>query len=128
MFAVLLVRLIFVFALAYLLFLGIRYLRNPRRKLINAQEHQQFYVIDEKENIHKNFLLTYKGILFEGEKYLTKNILSITILLKDTDQLNRLTKIDIEAIEKEVQEMYSDALIQWKSPVKEFLQKEPQRN
>ena len=86
-------------------------------------------MLDKKENIRKNFLLTYKGVLFEGEKYLGTTdkafeVISIFIFPKNTSKLQGLEKRDFEFIEKEVRRAYPNAIIDWKSPIKEFLKAE----
>src|SRR5690554_1286891 len=60
-----------IFALIiFLIYSLIKYVINPKRKLELAHEQKKFYVFDHKNDVRKNFLLTYKGVLFEGEKYL----------------------------------------------------------
>ena len=54
----------------FLIYSAIKYLLNPKRKLELAHEQKQFYFLDYKNDVRKNFHLTYKGVLFEGEKYL----------------------------------------------------------
>ena len=48
----------------------IKFILNPKRKLELAHEQKRYYYLDDPNNVRKNFLLTYKGVLFEGEKYL----------------------------------------------------------
>lgn len=124
MFVIVIVR-VFIFTLiAYTLLKLVQHFRSPKRKLVAAQEHQQFFVVDEKTNIRKNFLLTYKGILFEGEKYSNPNepeSLSITMVLTDPSRLHELQKQDFKLLESHVHDMYPNAPIRWKSPVREFL-------
>lgn len=84
-------------------------------------------MLDEKRNTRKNFLITYQGILFEGEKYLgtthdSFEIVSIIIAIKNAQQLEGLTRDDFAIIEHEVRAHYPHAKVQWKSPIKEFLQ------
>ncbi|WP_110114860.1 sigma-w pathway protein ysdB [Bacillus sp. CGMCC 1.16541] len=127
MFFVLLVRVLIVILFVYLLYRSIQYFLNPKRRLELAHEQKQFYMLDEKKNTRKNFLVTYQGILFEGEKYLgttshSFEIVSIIIAIKDSRQLEGLTRDDFAIIEHEVKTHYPHATIQWKSPVKEFLQ------
>ena len=66
----LLIRLLALVLLVLLIYSGIRYLLHPKRKLELAHEKKRFYFLDDPNNVRKNFLLTYKGVLFEGEKYL----------------------------------------------------------
>lgn len=105
-----------------------KYLLNPKRKLELAHEQKRFYFFDDENNVHKNFLLTYKGVLFEGEKYLgtTENafeVVSIFIWPRSVSELKGLVKEDFLFIESKIREHYSSAKIDWKSPIKEFLEK-----
>ncbi|WP_078555440.1 sigma-w pathway protein ysdB [Bacillus alkalicellulosilyticus] len=125
---VLLFRLLIVIATIVLIYSVIKYFLNPKRKLELAHQNGQFYFHDEKSNVRKNFLLTYKGVLFEGEKYLGTTdmafeIVSIVIWPKHTERLQGLDREDFAVIEKEIIIHYPNAKIEWKSPVKEFLLK-----
>jgi hypothetical protein len=123
---VILLRLLIIAAFFYVVFKAIRYFTDPMRKLEHAHEKNEFHLLDEKRNVRKNFLLTYKGVLFEGEKYLgttpdSFEVVSIIISIRDPDQLEGLTRMDFSRIEQEVQFAYPYAKIEWKSPIKEFL-------
>lgn len=116
---------LFLFLIYYL----IKYILNPKRKLELAQEKKQFYLYDDLNNVHKNFLVTYKGVLFEGEKYLgtTNNafeVVSIFIFPRNVAALKGMSKNDFLHIEKKVREQYRTAKIDWKSPIKELLLQE----
>ena len=65
----LLIRFVIIAFIIYLFYRGIRYLTDPKRKLDDAYEEEQYYFYDEVKNV-KNFFITYKGAMFEGEKYL----------------------------------------------------------
>ena len=106
----------------------IKYIANPKRKLELAHEQKQFYFWDIHENVRKNFLLTYKGVLFEGEKYLgtTNNafeVVSVFIWAKDPDKLQGLEREDFLKIQDEVKKHYPNARIDWKNPIRNFLNK-----
>ena len=123
---VLLLRIFFIALILFLVYTGFKYLFNPKRKLELANEQKQFYLLDDKENVRKNFSLTYKGVLFEGEKYLgtTTNafeVVSIFIWAKSTSKLQGLTLEDFSHIEDQVKKQYPYAKIDWKSPIKELL-------
>lgn len=125
---VLLLRLLLIALILFLIYSGIKYLFNPKRKLELAFEQKQFYILDEKENVRKNFLLTYKGVLFEGEKYLgtTTNafeVVSIFIWAKSSSKLQGLTLEDFSHIEVQVTNRYPYAKVDWKSPIKELIVK-----
>ena len=92
-------RLILFLIIIFLLYTAIKYMLSPRRKLELAHEQGKFYFFDDPKNIRKNFLLTYQGVLFEGEKYLgTKErafeVVSIFIWPKKTDDLHGLQRED----------------------------------
>jgi cbb3-type cytochrome oxidase subunit 3 len=123
---VLLLRILLIALILFLVYTGFKYLFNPKRKLELANEQKQFYLLDDKVNVRKNFLLTYKGVLFEGEKYLgtTTNafeVVSIFIWAKSTSKLQGLTLADFSHIEDQVKKHYPYAKIDWKSPIKELL-------
>ncbi|WAA11199.1 sigma-w pathway protein ysdB [Fervidibacillus albus] len=110
----------------FLLYAGIRYLLHPKRKLEIAHEQKKFYFLDDINNVRKNFLLTYKGVLFEGEKYLGTtsdafDVVSIFVFPKNVNALKGLTKNDFKRIEEHILQYYPKAKIDWKSPIKEFL-------
>jgi hypothetical protein len=112
----------------FLIYSTIKYLLNPKRKLELAHEQKRFFFLDNKNNVRKNFLVTYKGVLFEGEKYLgtTENafeVVNVFIWPHRVSSLNGLVREDFEFIEKRVQESYPNAEIDWKSPIHEFMKK-----
>jgi cbb3-type cytochrome oxidase subunit 3 len=123
---VLLLRILLIALILFLVYTGFKYLFNPKRKLELANEQKQFYLLDDKENVRKNFSLTYKGVLFEGEKYLGTStnafeVVSIFIWAKSTSKLQGLTLEDFSYIEDQVKKHYPYAKIDWKSPIKELL-------
>lgn len=120
-------RLILIFIIFFFLYTAIKYILSPRRKLELAHEQRKYYFLDDPKNIRKNFLLTYRGVLFEGEKYLGTTehafeVVSIFIWPNKMDELNGLNREDFFTIETEVKKQYPAALIEWKSPIKEFLE------
>lgn len=123
---ILLLRLIILLVFIFLIYSAVKYLFHPKRKLELAHEQKRFYFLDEQENVRKNFLLTYKGVLFEGEKYLGTTdsafeVVSIFIWPKKTSALKGLVLEDFQFIERKVREVYPVAKIDWKSPIKEFM-------
>ena len=81
----------------------LRYVFDPKRKLDEAYERGSYYFYDDVKNVRKNFFISYKGALFEGEKYLgtTDNsfdVISIFISVLDSQiwkemrELSRRTK------------------------------------
>lgn len=117
----------------FLIYTVIKYLLNPKRKLELAHEQKRFYFLDNKNNVRKNFFVTYKGVLFEGEKYLgtTENafeVVDVFIWPHKVSALNGLVREDFLFIEKKVQEIYPNADIDWKSPIHEFMKKNKNAN
>ena len=99
---------------------------DPRRKLDSAYEQGNFYFYDDVNNVRKNFFITYKGALFEGEKYLgtTENafeVVSIFVWAKDEMKLQGFTKSDFAFLEKEILMNYPDAKISWKNPIEQLM-------
>jgi cbb3-type cytochrome oxidase subunit 3 len=123
---ILLLRLIILLLFIFLIYSAVKYLFHPKRKLELAHEQKRFFLLDDPDNVRKNFLLTYKGVLFEGEKYLgTTNsafeVVSIFIWPKKTSALKGLVLEDFQFIERKVRENYPVAKMDWKSPIKEFM-------
>ena len=123
-----LMRLLIFIMIIFLLYITIKYLLNPKRKLELAHEQKKFYFHDDSNNVRKNFLITYKGVMFEGEKQLGTteqafDVVSILIWPKNPNQLKGIERNDLYFIEKEVLIHYPHAKIKWKSPIKDFLQK-----
>ncbi|NEU29856.1 sigma-w pathway protein ysdB [bacterium LRH843] len=122
------IRLLILVALAILTYSTIKFLFHPRRKLEQAHERNQFFFFDEKD-IRKNILLTYKGVMFEGEKLLgttdqSFEIVSIKVWARRTDQLTGFSKDDFQFIADDIHLRYPNAKIEWKSPIRELLGKE----
>jgi hypothetical protein len=122
---VLLLRLLLVCLFIFILFVTIKFLLKPTRKLEAARKRKRFLLLDNEEVI-KNFQLTYNGALFTGEKYLgaTKNtidVVSISLWPDQTTSIQGMAKEDFYFIEKKIHERYPVAQINWKSPIDEFL-------
>jgi cbb3-type cytochrome oxidase subunit 3 len=118
--------LLFTFTI-FLIYRAIKYILSPKRKLELAQEQKRFFLLDDPEDVRKNFLLTYKGALFEGEKYLGTTshafeIVSIFIWPRNNASLKGLDRKDFQLIVDKVHERYPEAKIDLKSPIKEFLE------
>lgn len=106
-------RLILFGSIIYVIF---RSFFSTAAKLKLACRRQTFYLIDDRKNVHRNFLFTYKGGLFEGEKYLgtaerASDVVSISLsFIEKVD----LTNSDLLFIEKKILEYYPSAEIEWK--------------
>jgi hypothetical protein len=123
-----LVRFMLFALILFLIYRIIKFILNPKRKLELAHEQKRYYFLDDTNNVRKNFFLTYKGVLFEGEKYLgtTENsfdVVSIFIWPHSTAALKGFVREDFQFIEEKIRDHYLYAELDWKSPVKEFLQK-----
>ena len=122
-------RLFILALILYVFYKILRYLFDPMRKLDEAYEKEQYYFYDEVKNVRKNFFITYKGALFEGEKYLGTTdqafeVVSIFIWTKDPAKLQGLTKDDLRFLQNEIKMNYPDAKINWKSPIEQLMQDE----
>ncbi|MDQ0220108.1 sigma-w pathway protein ysdB [Peribacillus cavernae] len=124
---ILLLRLFIFLLFIFLIYSAIRFIKSPRRKLKLALEQKKFYILDDTANVRKNFLLTYHGILFEGEKYAevinnSFEVVSIIVWPKNITALHGLDRDDFLKLESFIKARYPIAQIDWKSPVKELLE------
>lgn len=122
----LLIRFVIIALIIYLFYRGIRYLTDPKRKLDEAYEGENFYFYDDVKNVRKNFFITYKGALFEGEKYLgttddSFDVVSIFVWVKDEAKLQGFTKDDFQFLTSEILTNYSKATISWKNPIEQLM-------
>ncbi|MCP1145533.1 sigma-w pathway protein ysdB [Lysinibacillus endophyticus] len=127
--ALLIIRFLIIALIIYLFYKGVRFLTDPKRKLDEAYEKGEYYFYDDVKNVRKNFFISYKGALFEGEKYLgtTENafeVVSIFVWVHDTMKLQGLTKEDFLYLEKEIQLNYPKAKINWKNPIEQLMKNE----
>ena len=72
--------------------------------LMMLTKKRQYYFYDDVKNVRKNFFITYKGAMFEGEKYLgtTENsfdVVSIFVWVKDEAKLQGFTKDDFHFLQ-----------------------------
>jgi hypothetical protein len=123
-----LIRLLLFALILFLLYRMIKFILNPKRKLELAHEQKRYYFLDDPNNVRKNFLITYKGVLIEGEKYLgttdnTFDVVSIFLWPHSVSSLMGFIREDILFIERKILDAYPNAKLDWKSPVKEFMQK-----
>jgi hypothetical protein len=123
-----LIRLFILALIIYLFYRSIKYIIDPKRKLELAQEQKRFYFLDDQENVRKNFYVTYKGVLFEGEKYLgttekSFEVVSIFVWANNISSLKGLGYDDFHYVQNEIRERYPNAKIDWKSPINEFMRK-----
>jgi hypothetical protein len=109
-----------------LVYSGWKYMTDPRRKLEGAQRRKQFYFLDDPKDARKNFFITFKGVQFEGEKYIGTIedefvVTSILMRVVEPSALFGLTREDFYQIEREVYAVYPAAEITWQNPVDDFL-------
>jgi len=104
----------------------ISYMINPKRKLQTALESGTTLLMDNRKSVHQNLMLAYKGVLFEGEKYMGTtedafHIIKIHLWPKTKDNLIGLDKGDFKQIEQIIQNYYPYSQVLWGTPVREFL-------
>ena len=104
----------------------LQYIFDPKRKLDEAYEKGNYYVYDDVKDVRKNFFITYKGALFEGEKYLgtTENsfdVISIFVSVHNLAELQGLTKEDFEFLQNEILVSYPSAKISWIEPIEKLM-------
>ena len=124
-----LLRLLIIVIIIYAFYKILRYLFDPKRKLDEAYEKEQYYFYDDIKNIRKNFFISYKGALFEGEKYLGATdqafeVVSIFVWTKDVAKLQGFRKEDFRFLQNEIRMNYPSAKINWKSPIEQLMKDE----
>lgn len=126
----LLIRLAVIALIIYVFYKAIRYITDPKRKLDEAYEKNQYYFYDDVKNVRKNFFISYKGALFEGEKYLGTTedafeVVTIFVGARDAATLHGLTKKDFEYLQQEILTSYPKAKINWKQPIEQLMRDAP---
>lgn len=126
MIVVFIFRLLLFVAIAFLFYTAYQYIINPKRKLEGAKNKKALYFLDESDNIKKNFLMTYKGILFEGEKYLgtTENsfdVINISVSTHNPEELKGFDRNDLYFLEEEILIHYPYATVEWKHPINSLI-------
>lgn len=121
-----LIRLIVIALIIYLFYRLIRYVVDPKRKLDAAVEAGSYYFYDDVKNVRRNFFITLRGVVFEGEKYLGTTedafeVVSIFVWAENPDKLQGFSKEDFYFLEKEIQMNYPDAQINWKNPIEQLM-------
>ncbi len=122
----LLIRLAVIALIIYVFYKAIRYITDPKRKLDEAYEKGQYYFYDDVKNVRKNFFISYKGALFEGEKYLGTTedafeVVTIFVGARDAATLQGFTKRDFEYLQQEILLNYPSAKINWKQPIEKLM-------
>ncbi|MFC0230329.1 sigma-w pathway protein ysdB [Bhargavaea ullalensis] len=122
----LIIRVAVIALIIYLFYRGVRYLTDPKRKLDDAYEQERYYFYDDVKNVRKNFFITYKGAMFEGEKYLGTTteafeVVSIFVWVRDETKLQGFTREDFLFLESEIKMNYPNAKISWKNPIEQLM-------
>jgi hypothetical protein len=120
------IRFVIIAFIIYLFYRGVRYLFDPKRKLDDAYEEERYYFYDDVRNVRKNFFITYKGAMFEGEKYLgttetSFDVVSIFVWVKSESKLQGFTKDDFYFLQSEILSNYPTAKISWKNPIEQLM-------
>ncbi|MTD29608.1 sigma-w pathway protein ysdB [Planomicrobium sp. YIM 101495] len=123
------IRLLVIALVIYLFYRLIRFIFDPKRKLDAAIEASSYYFYDDVSNVRKNFFITLRGVLFEGEKYLgtteeSFEVVSIFVWVENPDQLQGFSREDFLFLEKEIHMNYPDAQIDWQNPIEKLMKKE----
>lgn len=126
---VILFRVLIIVAIAFLFYALTQYLQSPLRKIKKAKDMHAFYFLDEPEDNKKNMQFTYKGCLFEGEKYLGTTdtafeVVTIHITVQRPIELRGVNKTDLAFLEEEIVSKYPHATIYWKHPINQLIEHE----
>ncbi|MFG6119038.1 sigma-w pathway protein ysdB [Thalassobacillus sp. B23F22_16] len=129
---VILFRLLILLAIIFIFYTFYSYIKSPGRKLKLAKESKTFYFYDDPDNSKQNFLITYKGVLFEGEKYLGTTesafeVVNINVSTRQPEQLMGIERDDIYFLEKEILIRYPYATIEWKYPLNRLFIHSPKK-
>ncbi|UOR11973.1 sigma-w pathway protein ysdB [Halobacillus amylolyticus] len=119
---IILFRLLLIIAVLFIIYTIYKFIINPRRKLDHARNKQEFYFHDAMKNTKQNFLITYRGLVFEGEKYLGTTeeafeVVNISISAHHPEKLKGLERNDLYFLEEQVLMRYPYAKIEWKYPI-----------
>ncbi|WP_374965663.1 sigma-w pathway protein ysdB [Lysinibacillus sp. RS5] len=122
----LLIRLAVIALIIYVFYKAIRYITDPKRKLDEAYERGHYYFYDDVKNVRKNFFISYKGTLFEGEKYLGTTddafeVVTIFVGARDAATLQGFSRKDFEYLQQEILLNYPSAKINWKQPIEKLM-------
>ncbi|SIS51374.1 hypothetical protein SAMN05421687_10767 [Salimicrobium flavidum] len=123
---VILFRILLLAAILFLVYTMIKIAKDPRRQFTAAVENRSFFFQDNDENPKQNFFITYKGAVFEGEKYIGATeeafeVVSIIVSAKEPNTLTGIDREDLYFLEKEILIRYPYASIEWKHPMKTLL-------
>ena len=132
--AVIILRIGLLALLLYVVFKVVQFFGDPKRRLKSAQAKKDFYFLDEQKNTRKNFKLTFKGVLFEGEKHIPSkdHPLFIHTIFVWTDaseeKLRTFTNEDFSELENKIKAHYPDCKIDWDSSIKKWKHKKAEEH
>lgn len=123
---ILMIRFLLFILLIIAIYWCFKYFLHPQRKLTQAIEQKRTLMMDDHGSVHQNLLLAYKGVLFEGEKYMgtaddSFQIIKIHVWPRNNDQLVGLQRENFREIERIIKVQYPFSEITWKSPIRELL-------
>ncbi|WP_445489540.1 sigma-w pathway protein ysdB [Niallia sp. 03133] len=109
-------RLLLLALILFILYRIVAFFFKPERRLALFRSQNKYYLLDDPKNVRMNFLLTYKGFLFEGEKYVDATTSSnvVRILIWPTEPFDtKLMEEDTAFIQNSIQTSYPHAKIEW---------------
>jgi hypothetical protein len=110
----------------FFIYLFLKTTLTQNRKFRHAVKQKRFYMIDTKNNVRKNLLLTLNGAVFEGEKHLdsnknTNSVDTIYIRIRNPADLEGMVRKDFFFIEQKILKAYPGAQIHWDNPFYELM-------
>ena len=126
---VIILRLALLALLVYVVYRAVQFLGSPDRRLKSAQAKKHFYFLDEQKNARKNLKLTFKGVLFEGEKHIPSKdhpLFIHTIFVwteAPEEKLSSFTEEDFAKLEENIKAHYPDCKIDWDSNIQKWRNK-----
>lgn len=119
-------RILIIIAIVVLSYTLYRYMSDPYRKLEQASRIENFYLIDDERNNKKNIRFTYKGLQFEGEKYVgaredSFDVITINVYVRNPEKLVGFTREDLYFLEKELLIRYPFSEVIWKPPINQLV-------
>lgn len=123
---IILFRILILIAIVILVYTGIKYIRNPERRLRIAKDSNEFFFLDDNNDNKKNLQFVYKRCLFEGEKYLgttetSFEVVDIHVSVRNPIELSGFTRDDLYFLENEILIHYPHAKITWKHPINQLI-------
>ncbi|MDQ0215463.1 cbb3-type cytochrome oxidase subunit 3 [Oikeobacillus pervagus] len=114
---IVLIRGFILILLIYLAYNIIKYITHPKRRFEYARRRHQLYLLDEKDQIQKNFLLTYKGMVFEGEKFTNPSSRPqvVSIFIWPHQESTIIPSHEVKILEQHILQQYPNAHIDWKN-------------